>query len=161
MDCSLAEAGCCVSQGCVQLTYTATKLVRFAQPGKHPSIPQCFVLQEGIPQLSASLPKLYYCHSDSLVVFFWLNICLFLKYVYILAIWGQYSKSEGRWIWWTGWLWGDCLAYRHQCGLKEHWRCSSVYISEKARQTSMPTESKVKVVFRKWHPYAEEQHFPV
>lgn len=38
----------------------------------------------------------------------------------------------------------------------------SVCISrEKARQTSMPTESKVKVVFRKWHPYAEEQHFPV
>lgn len=70
MDCFLAEAGCCVSQCCVQLTYEATKLVRFAQLGKHPSIPQCFELQEGIPQLSASLPKLYYCHSDSLVMFF-------------------------------------------------------------------------------------------
>lgn len=83
MDCFLAEAGCCVSQCCGQLTYEATKLVRFAQLGKHPSIPQCFVLQEGIPQLSASLPKLYYCHSDSLVMFlieylFVSKICLYL-----------------------------------------------------------------------------------
>lgn len=144
-------------QCCVQLTYEATKLVKFAQFGKYPSIPMCFVLQKWIPHLSASLPKLYYCHSDYLIVFFWLNVCFKNVWPY-----GVSTASEKG----CGGL-GD-FEVTLPCSQTSVWsrRTLEVFPSlcvsrEKARQASMPTESKVKVVFGKWHSCAEKQHFPV